>query len=96
MHAGSVDGLQRDKVWVEVLGSNERFILVLRDPREGATVTLHPPTPMQGVLVDALTGATIRTIDYDGEPSGSIPIALPSDSRILLLAMHATPRAAMK
>ena len=75
-------------VSLESLGSNERYILVLRDPGEDAVVRLGPSGPLDGILVDAFTGRTIRAVQYNGEP-GSMAIDLPHDSRILLLAMRA-------
>jgi hypothetical protein len=78
-----------NNVSFESLGSNERFILVLRNPRDGATVRLRPSMPMQGVLIDAVTGETLRSVEYSGEPGGMMAIDLPHDSRILLLAMRA-------
>jgi hypothetical protein len=74
-------------VSIESLGSNDRFVLVLRDAGEGAVVRLRPATPLHGVLMDALTGQTIRSVDNGGEP-GLMTIELPHDSGILLLAMR--------
>jgi hypothetical protein len=89
MGSGSLNVLRgADRVAVESLGSNERFILVLRDPREGAVVRLRSAQPLHGVLIDALSGQTIRSVDYDGD-AGLMTIDLPHDSRILILAMRA-------
>ena len=74
-----------ENVAIESLGSNERFILVLRSPRAGAVVRLRTADPLDGVLVDALTGQTIRTVHYDRE-AGLITMNLPDDAKILLLA----------
>ena len=76
-----------ENVAIESLGSNERFILVLRSPRAGAVVRLRTADPLDGVLVDALTGQTIRTVHYDRE-AGLITMNLPDDAKILLLAMR--------
>ena len=76
-----------ENVAIESLGSNERFILVLRNPRPGALVRLRPAGPLDGVLVDALTGQTIRAVHYDRD-AGLITIDLPYDAKILLLAMR--------
>jgi len=75
-----------EHVSLESLGSNDRFILVLRDPRDGAVIRLGPDRPMHGVLLDALTGETLRALQ-SAEPERSIAIQLPLDSKILLLAM---------
>lgn len=89
IHSGSLNVLRgADNVTVESLGSNECFILVLRDPHDGAAVRLRPSRPLEGVLVDALTGHTIRSVQYNGEPQ-LMSVDLPHDSRILLLAMRA-------
>lgn len=76
-----------DNVSVESLGSNARFILVLRNPKEGAVLRLRPDRRLDGVLVDAMTGQTVRSFHYDGE-SRLISLDLPHDSSILLLAMR--------
>lgn len=76
-----------ENVAIESLGSNERFILVLRSPRAGAVVRLRTADPLDGVLVDALTGQTIRTVHYDRE-AGLITMNLPDDAKILLLALR--------
>jgi len=88
LHPRSLDVVKGvERVWVEPLGSNDRFVLVLRDPRDGAAVRLQMARPMHGVLVDALSGQTLRVVQYDGDPAKLITIELPHDSRILLLAM---------
>ena len=88
MHPGSLDVVKAvEHAWVEPLGANRRFILVLRDPREDAVVRLRPERAMHGVLMDALTGETLRVLQYDGNPGNELSIELPGDSKILLLAM---------
>jgi hypothetical protein len=90
MHSGSlsvIDGA--DHVSVESLGSNERFILVLRNAGVGATVRLRPERPLRGLLVDALTGQTVRSLHSDRDPGALLVIDLPHDTSILLLAMQA-------
>ena len=87
LHAGRLNVVTAEHVSVEPLGSNDRFILVLRDPRAGAVVRLRPERAMQGVLMDALTGATLRVLQYSGNPGNDVSIELPRDSTILLLAM---------
>jgi len=87
MHSGSLDVVKSvEHVWVEPLGSNARFVLVLRDPREGAVVHLQPVRPMHGVLMDAVTGETLGVLQYD--PGNAAAIELPRDSKVLLLAMQ--------
>jgi hypothetical protein len=90
LHSGSlsvVDGAAG--VSVESLGSNDRFILVLRGAGVGATIRLRPERPLHGLLVDALTGQTLRSLQSDRDLGPLMVIDLPRDSSILLLAMQA-------
>jgi hypothetical protein len=88
MHPGLLEVVTGvDRVWAEALGSSDRFVLVLRDPREGAAVHLQPAGPTHGVLVDALSGQTLRVLQFDRDPGKPITIELPRDSKLLLLAM---------
>jgi hypothetical protein len=73
-------------VSVESIGSDDRFILVLRNPSPGAAIRLRPAGPLRTVLVNALTGETLRAAQYDGEQQGLIEIDLPDRSTILLFA----------
>jgi hypothetical protein len=82
-----------DHVSVESIGSPDHFILVLRNPGHGAVVRLRPTGPLRGVLVDALTGQTLRAEQYDREPGGLMSLDLPQEFECLLLAMQSsTPR----
>ena len=76
------------RVSVESIGSDDHFILVLRNPEEGAVIRLRPTGPLHGVLVDALTGQTLRAEQYEGAPGGLMSVDLPRDYEILLLAMQ--------
>lgn len=76
-----------DKVAVSSVGSADRFILVLRNLQPGAVVRLRPPAPMRGILVDALTGQTLRAEEFDGG-SGMVNVDLPHEFQILLLALR--------
>jgi len=87
LRSGSLSGVSAEHVSLESLGSNDRFILVLRDPRDGAVVRLRPTRAMRGVLIDAITGDTLRVLQY-GEAGDLISIDLPRESKILLLAMQ--------
>jgi hypothetical protein len=78
----------RDHVSVESIGSADHFILVLRNPGQGAVVRLRPTGSLRGFLVDALTGQTLRAEHYDGASGGLMSLDLPSGYEILLLAMH--------
>jgi hypothetical protein len=80
-------------VSVESIGSDDRFILVLRNPAPGAVIRLRPAAPLRTVLVDALTGDTLRAEQYDGGQEGLIAIDLPDRFKILLFAAQAaSPR----
>jgi hypothetical protein len=82
---------QATNVSLESIGSDDRFILVLRNAGAGAVVRLRPPGPLHGVLVDARTGQTLRAERYDGAPDGLMNVELPPGFDILLLAMRADP-----
>ena len=87
LRSGSMNVVSANNVSLESLGSNDRFILVLRDPRDGASVRFQPTRPMHGVLMDAMTGETLRVLRSDN-PATETAIDLPRDSRVLLLAMQ--------
>jgi hypothetical protein len=74
-------------VSVTPIGSADRFILILRNPRAGATLRLKAARPMNGVLVDTATGATLATLSCAG-PNTACEIALRAASPVLLLAMR--------
>jgi len=80
-----------DHVSVESIGSEDHFILVLRDLSQGAVVRLRPPRSLRAVLVDAFTGQTLRAEHYDGGPGNLINIDLPHEFKILLLAAQTDP-----
>lgn len=88
MHAGSLTVVRSaDHVSVESFGSNGHFILVLRDPREGAVIRLRSTERLSGILTDPTSGQALRSIEYDPQ-LGLMSIDLPRDSRLLLLAMR--------
>jgi hypothetical protein len=87
LRSGSLSRVSAEHVSFEFLGSNDRFILVLRDPRDGAVVRLRPTRAMRGVLIDAITGDTLRVLQY-GAGENVISLDLPRESNILLLAMQ--------
>lgn len=78
-----------DKVAVESIGSADRFILVLQNLQPGAVIRLRPAGPMRGILVDALTGRTLREERYDGAPGGMMSVDLPHEFQMLMLALRA-------
>ena len=75
-------------VSVAPLGSEDQFILVLRDIGPGALLRLRPIGPMSGVLVDARTGRTLSSEHYNGPPGDLWSLDLPRGFDILLLAMR--------
>jgi hypothetical protein len=80
-------------VSVESIGSDDQFILVLRNPAPGAVIRLRPAAPLRTVLVDALTGDTLRAEQYDGNQEGLVVIDLPDRFEMLLFAAQAaSPR----
>jgi hypothetical protein len=76
-------------VSVRTIGSNDRFVLVLSGIHPGAALRLRPIGPMRGILVDALTGQTLASENYDGPPGELWTISLPHGFEILLLAAQA-------
>jgi hypothetical protein len=76
-------------VSVAPLGSEEQFILVLRNLRPGARLQLRPTKPMSGVLVDATTGRTLSSQHHNGTQGDFWNLELPPGFDILLLAMRA-------
>lgn len=75
-------------VSVAPLGSEDQFILVLRDIGPKALLRLRPIGPMSGVLVDARTGRTLSSEHYNGPPGDLWSLDLPRGFDILLLAMR--------
>jgi hypothetical protein len=75
-------------VEVTALEGDDRFILVLRDPIAGASVTLRLRESMNGVLVDARTGATIQALQYSGPAGEPWEVPIPSEPNLSLLAMR--------
>jgi len=88
MHAGPLSVVRgADHVSVESLGANDHFILVLRDPGEGAVIRLRSTERLNGILTDPASGQALRSVEYDPQ-SGLLTIDLPHHSRLLLLAMR--------
>ncbi len=79
-------------VSAEPVGSDEKFILILRNAVSGAVVRLRLVAPMDGVLVDARTGRTLRSERFDGHAGDLLSIELPEGFDILLLAMGPSSR----
>jgi hypothetical protein len=90
LRVGSAADILRAAVNVsaESIGSNEQFILVLRNARPGAVVRLRPRGAMHGILVDARTGQTLRAEQFAGPPGNLMSIELPQGFDLLLLAMR--------
>ena len=95
MHSGSdprsiVRGA--DHVWIEAIGSEDHFILVLRDLAPGAVVRLRPARPLQAILVDPFTGQTLRVEHYDGVAGNLVNTDLPHEFKLLVLAAQTDRR----
>jgi hypothetical protein len=93
-HAASPAVLRAaQNVSVESIGSDDQFILVLRNPAPGAVIRLRPAAPLRTVLVDAFTGDTLRAERYDGQQEDLVVIDLPDRFKMLLFAAQAaSPR----
>jgi hypothetical protein len=75
-------------VTVTSIGSDERFILILRNLKRDALLRFRPRWSMSGILVDARTGNTLRLEDYQGRPGEPWNVTLPEGLDTLLLAMR--------
>jgi hypothetical protein len=75
-------------VSVTAIGSDDRFILVLRNVSPAASLSLAPPRRLQGVLIDAISGRAVTTEDCAVQSGEACTVELPAGFRILLLAMR--------
>ena len=67
-----------------------RLVLVLRGAGAEAYVALRPPWPMKGLMMDAVTGQTLRSLQFDGEPFSRWQFDLPAGDRLLLVWLWGT------
>jgi hypothetical protein len=81
---------QANDVRVRELEGPRRLVFILRDAGSDAWIALRPPWKMTGVLVDGMTGETIRTLDFDGEPYSRWQLKLGVQSPILLVSLWAS------
>ena len=79
---------QTGGVAVTAIGSDDRFVLVLRTVNPGAFLRLAPSRPARGILIDAMSGRALTTVDCAAQPGGSCTVDLPADLPILLFAMR--------
>ena len=77
-------------VTVTSIGSDARFILVLRNIQPSALLRFRPRSPMSGILVDPRSGSTLRLEEFQGAPGEPWNVSLPEGFDTLLLAMRAT------
>jgi hypothetical protein len=77
-------------VRVRELEGPRRLFFILRDAGPEARITLRPPWKMLGVLTDGMTGATIRTLQFDEEPFSRWELEVPAQSRLLLISLWAS------
>jgi hypothetical protein len=75
-------------VFVTPIGSDDRFILVLRETRAGAVLRLAPAHRLDGLLIDPANGRPIEEEECIVPPGGTCDIAVPEGFPILLLAMR--------
>jgi hypothetical protein len=89
--AGGEDVLRfaRD-VHVWELEGPGRFVFILREPRGDPTISLRLPTRMTGVIVDAMSGQTVRGVQFDGPPFERWELKLGSGFDVLLLSLWTT------
>jgi len=70
------------------IGSDRRFILVLREIHPAAFLRLAPAHRLDGVLIDPMTGRTLAAEDCVVQPGETCRIDVPDGFPVLLLAMR--------
>jgi len=68
------------------IGSDDRYMLVLRDTKPDAVLRLQARRQMSGVLMDAMTGRTLATESCDAAEACTIDV--PAGFSMLILAMR--------
>jgi hypothetical protein len=78
---------QFNGVRVMELEGPRRNVYVLRELQSGARLVFRPRSKMIGVLSDGMTGDTLATVHFDGEPLEQWRLDLPASSPLLLLSL---------
>jgi len=78
--------LDADKVsWTYGLESAQEMLVYVRQPRQGASLTLRLPDTMVGALVDAETGDQLQPLRIEGRPSEIIKLSVPPGRAVALV-----------
>jgi len=82
--------LDADRVsWTYGLESELELLVYVRQPRQGANLTLRLAATMVGALVDAETGDEIQSLRIEGRPSELTKLSIPP-GRAVALILHRT------
>jgi hypothetical protein len=79
-------------VHVSTLAGRDRFVFVLQDAGPSAALRFRLSGPMTGVIVDARTGLTVTSVNYDGPADGLWDLPLPRASDLMLLELQPASR----
>lgn len=75
--------------WTYGLESEQELLVYVRQPRQGASVTLRLPTMMVGWLIDAQTGDQIQPLRIEGRPSEPSRLIIPPSRAVALVLRRA-------
>lgn len=67
-----------------------RLVFVLRRSSSDPYLALRPPWTMDGVILDATSGETLRTVRFDGAPFSRWQVDLPAGRGLMLLSLWAS------
>ncbi len=68
--------------------SDSAVLLVARGLGERAVVSIRPPKPMSGSLIDGMTGEMVRGLSFPKGPEERVDIVLPPDHDVLLVVLR--------
>ena len=77
-------------VRVMEMEGERRLMLILRQASPGASIALRPRWKATGVLVDAATGRTLRTLEFNDEPLSRWELEIPLGFDVLLMFLQAS------
>ncbi len=78
---------QFTSVRVMELEGPRRFVFILRDTRPDARLLFRPRSKLTGVLSDGMTGETLTTVQFDGQPLEQWALYLPPNAPLLILSL---------
>ncbi len=74
----------RQVAWTYGLESGDEMVVFLRQARDGATVTLQPTRPMDGVFIDAESGADLQSTHLEPGRERLIVLPVPTGRAVAL------------